>query len=133
MTEATLALPWPPTANTYYRNVVIGGFARVLISEKGREYKLNVQAAVLKQGWPKFHEDRLSVSVIAHAPDRRDRDLDNLWKPILDGLAGAGVYTNDAQIDHAEITRGAVSPGAGRLEVTIRSVETSGLFTGGGA
>lgn len=38
-------------------------------------------------------------------PDRRKRDLDNLLKSLLDGLEGAGVFKDDAQIDDLQIVR----------------------------
>lgn len=137
MTRATLTLPWPPTMNLYWRSRYIPGkkpgqpgFISVYVSDEGKAFQLNVQAAVLGQGWPRFFEDRITVDIVAHAPDRRDRDLDNLLKPTLDALANAGVYTNDAQIDRVQIARGTVRPKGGSLVVTITSVETAGLFSG---
>jgi crossover junction endodeoxyribonuclease RusA len=96
-------LPFPPTVNTYYRTFR----GRMLISKKGREYKKIVEAECLRQ---RVHGKRLAcrlfVEVFAYPPDKRKRDLDNMLKPLLDSLAGAGVFVNDSQIDDLRIVRG---------------------------
>lgn len=124
---AQLVLPWPPSINHYWRHAVVGKRAMVYVSKEGKEYRQNVLAAVLEQGLTRFHEDRVTVDILIHPPDRRVFDLDNRLKPTLDALAHAGVYTNDSQIDRVQITRGAVVP-SGSLVVTVRSVETADLF-----
>lgn len=96
----TFTLPYPPTVNTYWRNV--GG--RVLVSKKGRQYRLDVQAAVLGN-WQGRATGRLGVVIKLHPPDRRKRDLDNTLKAVLDSLARAGVYHDDSQIDDLRIIR----------------------------
>jgi crossover junction endodeoxyribonuclease RusA len=40
----------------------------------------------------------LCVEIEAWRPDQRRRDLDNLLKATLDGLAHAGVFEDDSQI-----------------------------------
>ncbi len=107
-----LTLPWPPTANTYYRSV--GG--TVKISEKGRAYCKAVADQVLIQRGAKLLTGRLSVSVLANPPDKRARDLDNCFKALLDSMTKAGVWLDDAQVDHLQITRG---PVAGSVKVRV--------------
>ena len=120
----TLKLPWPPSVNTYWRHIVIKGQARVLLSVDGRKYQANSYAAVREQiGMPVALTGRLRVSILVHPPDRRQRDLDNMSKAILDGLAHAGVYANDAQIDHLELIRGSLAQPKGGVEVTITETE----------
>ena len=46
----------------------------------------------------KHFTGRLRVEIEAFRPDKRRRDLDNLLKATLDGLAHAGVYEDDSQI-----------------------------------
>lgn len=111
----TLTLPYPPTVNTYWRNVS----GRTLISRKGREYREAVGWAVRAAKaapWPE--SARLCVAIEAQAPDKRRRDLDNLPKSVLDALTDAGVWADDSQIDDLRIWRGPV--GAGQIVVTIR-------------
>lgn len=108
----TLTLPWPPTANTYYRNLQ----GRTLISETGRKYRTAVAEQVLVQRAAKHLMGRITVQMTAHVPDKRRRDLDNLLKPLLDALTHAGVWGDDSQIDKLLVERG---PIGGFVRVTI--------------
>ena len=108
-------LPWPPTANTYYRNVM----GKTLISEKGRSYRKAVADQALVQRAAKQYSGRLDVEVYAYPPDQRTRDLDNLLKPLLDSLTKAGVWLDDGQIDVLAIRRGMPCKG-GSVRIVIR-------------
>ena len=110
-----LVLPWPPTVNTYYRNVN----GKTLISEKGRQYRAAVADQVLIQRGAKQFAGRLAVAIVAHVPDQRRRDLDNLLKSTLDALTHAGVWLDDQQIDSLSIERG---PIGGMLRVSVQEV-----------
>jgi len=104
-------LPWPPSVNTYWRHIVLGGKfkkarAQVLISEQGREYRVRVADEIRRQRVPKGAvKGRLAVHAIAHPPDARTRDLDNCWKGLLDALYHAGVIVDDGHIDDLHIVR----------------------------
>ena len=111
----SLTLPWPPTVNTYYRNV--GGMMK--ISEKGRAYRKAVADQVMIQRGAKGLTDRLNVTIVAHVPDKRKRDLDNLFKAILDSLTHAGVWADDSQIDELSISR---APIGGMVNVKIKAI-----------
>ncbi len=87
-------LPWPPSVNTYWRNFD----GRMIISAKGREYRETVGDQMTVQRMVKHYVGPLRVVIEAWRPDRRRRDLDNLLKATLDGLAHAGVYEDDSQI-----------------------------------
>ena len=89
-----ITLPWPPSVNTYWRNVN----GRTVISAKGREYRETVGDQMILQKQVKHFTGRLRVEIEAFRPDKRRRDLDNLLKATLDGLAHAGVYEDDSQI-----------------------------------
>ena len=97
----TVTLPYPPTVNTYYRNVK----GKTLISEKGREYRKAVADQVLIQRAAKAYAGRLGVLVEAYPPDKRSRDLDNILKSLLDSLTKAGVWADDSQIDDLQVVR----------------------------
>ncbi|SFB74445.1 crossover junction endodeoxyribonuclease RusA [Polaromonas sp. OV174] len=107
-----LTLPWPPTVNTYYRNIA----GKTLISAAGRAYRAAVADQVLIQRGAKLLAGRLAVSIAAHVPDKRRRDLDNLLKSTLDSLTHAGVWVDDSQIDSLTIQRG---PIGGMLKVVV--------------
>ena len=119
-----LTLPWPPTANQYYRHVSKGPLVgRVLLSETGRAYRKAVDAVVRQAKARKALAVPLEVRIAAYPPDRRKRDLDNLLKAALDALQASGVYLNDSQIDCLSIYRCEKVAG-GQLEVAIEQFNT---------
>lgn len=89
-----LTLPWPPTVNTYYRNIN----GKTIISAKGRAYRKTVADEVMIQRAAKHLDVALKVEIEAFRPDRRRRDLDNLFKAMLDSMVHAGVMDDDALI-----------------------------------
>ena len=89
-----LTLPWPPTVNTYYRNIN----GKTIISAKGRAYRETVADEVMIQRAAKNLDVALKVEIEAFRPDRRRRDLDNLFKAMLDSMVHAGVMSDDALI-----------------------------------
>ena len=120
----TLTLPWPPSANTYYRHVSKGPLAgRVLLSEAGRAYRKAVDAVVKQARARKAWAVPLEVRIAVVPPDRRRRDLDNLLKSVLDCLQASGVFENDHQIDCLSIYRCERVAG-GQLEVTVEPLDT---------
>lgn len=113
--EYSVSLPWPPSINTYWRRVG----ERTLLSRKGREYRRAcglIVGSVLGEIYPMT--ERLTIAIVAHQPDLRVRDLDNLLKAPLDALEHAGVYMSDSQIDDLRITR-AMDRDYPRLDITI--------------
>ncbi len=94
-------LPWPPTANTYWRRN--GG--RYFISKRGQDYREYVAKACYAYQGLFIAEDRLRVKIKAYPPDKRKRDLDNLFKSTLDSIQHAGLYVDDSQIDKLSIER----------------------------
>lgn len=117
--DTTLVLPWPPSVNAYYRSVNRGRLAgRVLISERGRAYRAEVQAIVERRGMNPM-QGRLTVHITANPPDRRRRDLDNLLKATLDSIVHGGVIQDDSLIDHLTIVRGPTKEG-GSISVNIK-------------
>lgn len=124
-----LTLPWPPSANTYWRHPTRGRLAgRHLISEKGRDYRAAVIRQVREQlGKINPRTDLVAVTVEAFVPDRRKRDLGNLEKALMDSLTHAGVWVDDSQIDDLRIKRARNDKGeliiAGMVKVTIATAE----------
>lgn len=98
-----IELPWPPSANRYWRNVR----GRTIVSKEAREYKKTVkQLAYIEDLGGRIPVlGRLSVSIIAYPPDKRKRDLDNILKVIFDAMEFAGYFLNDSQIDIIRVER----------------------------
>ena len=112
-----LALPWPPSANRLWRSPNSGPLrGRHLLSEAGRRYKSNARAILDALNLDPI-PGRVAVDMVAHPPDRRRRDLDNLLKIVLDSLKGAA-FGDDHLIDRLSIERGEVEPG-GLIRVRI--------------
>ena len=103
----TLDLPFPVSANQYWmiagRKLIKTKVARSYIREVTL-YWLNEKA----KGAQAFGEDEtLAIAVALHYPVRRgpDCDVDNCLKVLVDSLETAGVFQNDNQIRHIQITR----------------------------
>lgn len=82
-------LPYPPSVNRLYRSVN----GRSILSKVGREYYANVVPIAEATGVNVRGPYVLSIT--AHRPDRRKRDIGNLEKIVSDTLAKAGVVEND--------------------------------------
>ena len=95
-----LTLPYPPSANHYWRHQN----GRHHISAEGVAYR-KVVWAICRQRRVKTLSGALAVLVYAHPPDKRRRDLDNLFKSLLDALTHAGAWVDDSQIDDLRIVR----------------------------
>lgn len=100
-----LTLPWPPSVNTYWRNIG----SRTIISKAGRQYKKTVAAIVassreIPRGIMPLKQ-RLFIKIELFPPDKRRRDVDNSAKAIIDAIDDAGVFEDDSQIDRLEIVR----------------------------
>ena len=113
-----LELPWPPSVNTYWRRA---GYT-IYISEKGKEYRsfviLFCRAKKIKKTVGK-----IALTIEAYPPDKRQRDLDNLPKALLDSLVHANVIDDDSNIDELHILRREVIK-EGKVVVTIQPILT---------
>ena len=115
-----LILPWPPSVNHYWRF----GHGRFYISNEGKRYKMIV-AGTMIQGGVKPFTGPVAVTIDAHPPDRRIRDLENLNKCALDSCVTrhglAGLYEDDSQVKCLESTMHDFDPGyAGKIVITVR-------------
>lgn len=122
MESVRLALPWPPSANRYWRNITVRGRARTLLSREAREFRDDVvEIAILSGAGASWLTGSIGVDIVAYPPDRRVRDVDNLLKPTLDALKFAGVIEDDRFVDDLRIRRGPSVPG-GLLVVTLHLI-----------
>ncbi|HXI15228.1 MAG TPA: RusA family crossover junction endodeoxyribonuclease [Chloroflexota bacterium] len=113
--DVNVTLPYPPTANTYYRHV---GY-KTLISAKGRQYRVQVELACLVDGVRPL-SGPVALTLRFYRP-RRIGDLDNMFKPLLDAMKGYA-YADDSQVVelHAYRFENKAWP---RVEVTIEAAE----------
>lgn len=112
-----LILPYPPTINHYWRHVG----QRVLISQKGREYRTAV-ATYLKSKGVKALTGPLSIDIKLDMPDRRRRDIDNVLKALLDSLESGGAFLDDNQIIRLAIEKVVPAKRTPRKRLTKKEV-----------
>ena len=78
------------------------------MSRGGRDYKKKVQGKLQQLIYTgklsSFGDQKLSVSIKAHPPDKRKRDLDNILKPLLDACQG-WLFDDDSQIEELTVKR----------------------------
>lgn len=108
-----IKLPWPPSINTYWRR----NGSRYFISKAGMDFRARCISLCSKHSGLFAKEVKVSMLIEAYPPDRRKRDLDNILKPILDGLTHAKVYADDSQVDKLTVWR--CLPLTGELVITI--------------
>lgn len=121
MNSLDLILPFPPSANRYWR--VFQG--RVIKSVEAREYQKRVRLIALKHQHA-FKKERLRVEIECYPPDKRARDLDNQLKILIDALEFAQVFENDSQIDELFIKR--CEPVTdGLMKIKILTLSSQGL------
>lgn len=88
-----IELPYPPSANSIWRNIVVGGRARTVLSKEGREYRARVHAQ-LAGSVPL--EGPVAVMLRVYRP-RRIGDIDNTAKATLDAVKGF-LFVDDSQV-----------------------------------
>lgn len=125
--NVTMALPWPPSVNHYYRHVG----PRVLISRDGRQYRETVGAIARRAGSPSFGVP-VEVGIDLYPPDNRRRDVDNSLKSLLDALTCAGVYEDDSLIQRLTVTKKKPEPPDGLALIRISEYEQTEQTGSGG-
>jgi crossover junction endodeoxyribonuclease RusA len=86
-----LTLPYPPTVNHYW----CVGNGHIYVSAQGKAYVRQVKRIL--EGAPKV-KGKLQVTVLVSPPDRRERDIDNILKCLLDSITRSGVWKSDSHI-----------------------------------
>lgn len=109
--EIEMRLPWPPSVNRIWRNVVIGRSPRTLLSADGRQWFERAAVEVLQQRAGVKLLGRVAVEVTLHAPDRRAMDIDNRAKALLDACTKGGLWHDDGQVDVLTLRRANVIRG----------------------
>lgn len=142
--KLSLRLPYPPSANKYWRPVGKVSFKEIaglpgrrwlvphgkqVLTKAAKDYHKNVGAAVFEQGACRFTQ-RVSVSIQVVVPDRRKHDLDNLLKPTLDSLEHAGVLADDCLAKRILIEEVGIEK-PGWLDILIETLPQPPLGAGG--
>ena len=107
-----LTLPFPLTVNHMWGQ----SGHRKYLKEETVVFRNEVSEAVAEQGIKL--EGRLAIFVSLYAPTKRQYDIDNRLKGLLDALQHAGVFDDDEQIDWLWVGRKQVVRG-GMCKVVI--------------
>lgn len=116
-------LPMPPSANTYWRHVVVRGRATVLVSQEARNYKESVAMLAKRLGMPKL-TGNVCVRLQVHR-SRKSGDLDNRIKVTLDALKGIA-FVDDEQVVHIDVRR-FEAPGNPHIVISIEEASMTEL------
>lgn len=111
-----LTLPFPPSVNVMYRR---GKFSTYL-SKQGREYKTTVADIVSELSLAKLI-GRIEVFISLSSPTKRQYDIDNRVKAVLDSIEG-WAFIDDNQIDKLTVVRHEPSKG-GYCKVVLMEIE----------
>ncbi|WP_373766372.1 RusA family crossover junction endodeoxyribonuclease [Glaesserella sp.] len=87
-----LELPYPPTVNHYWKHTKNGIH---YVTAKGKAYQ---QAVSWLTKNAKKHRGKVELTVDIYPPDNRKRDIDNVFKALLDSLTKSGVIVDDSLI-----------------------------------
>ncbi len=117
MTPLKLTLGFPPSVNTYWRNIVWRGRPRTLISKKGRAYREEAIWQCRVQRACKGLSQPLTVNITLNPPSNHRRDIDNYNKALLDALTHANVITDDSLIKRLTVEFGTVTKGGNALVI----------------
>lgn len=109
--EINLWLPWPPSINHLWRNVVVGRAARTVISKEGRKWFEAAALEVMRQRENESIDGRIKVEIVLCPPNRVSFDIDNRVKAILDACTKGGLWCDDGKVDVLTVRRGDVYPG----------------------
>ncbi|HGJ5854554.1 RusA family crossover junction endodeoxyribonuclease [Arsenophonus nasoniae] len=97
-------LPFPPSVNTYWLRLK----THICLSPEARAFKgeaVNIiKAAQEKYGTQLFDGDVI-VKMSLYLPDKRQRDVDNYSKGVLDALTDAGVWNDDSQVRQLDVKK----------------------------
>lgn len=91
-------IPMPPSINRNTRFGKNGAYSSPEYKSWQKEVGLIFMAAKAKEMTPPYR-----IAYTVGRPDKRQRDIDNLIKPLNDALQRAGILTNDSLVEELSI------------------------------
>jgi crossover junction endodeoxyribonuclease RusA len=138
MQSITLTLPYPLSANKYWRPVIIKGHSMIVPTKEAKQFKADIAWLCKAAGIRKPIAGRVAVSYVLYPQrpqdwqirmrklgpawddDVRCIDLDNAQKVLLDAFKGV-VFEDDRWVRRIEAER-AEPDGEARVVVTITPI-----------
>lgn len=102
-----LVLPYPPSVNgtwqftgkTTTREDGTKAKGKAYLTEKVKKYRKSVLDALwLQTKKLETFKGQVSVDILAYAPDKRIRDIDNIVKAVFDSLTHANIWMDDQYV-----------------------------------
>lgn len=121
----TYKLPMPPSANRYWRTIVVKGRAIVLVSEDAKNYKEAVSQLASRLGMPLLKGHVSIVLQVCRA--QKSGDLDNRIKVTLDALKGIA-FEDDEQVVHIDARR-FESPKDPYIVISVNAIDPSATIS----
>lgn len=118
---AELSIPAvPPSVNHYTKQRRGGGKT---LTERSREFKRIAYQSIGRYAPQKPSEKRIALEVTIYAADKRDSDIDNRNKLILDALQEALFIKDDNQVDEILTIRGDKIVKGGRVDIILCEID----------
>lgn len=115
-----LTLPYPISANRYWRTGVRGRYAVTYVSDEAKDYKSAVGRICSNAGLEPTAK-AVAVTLTLYPKDKRVMDADNCAKVAVDALQGY-VYINDSQVDELHVYKMKPDGNGARLEVSVKTI-----------
>lgn len=124
----TLTLPYPVSANRYWRTVVNKKTLRAMtfVSDEAKSFKSEVAWTAKAQGLRKPLRGPIELVVKLIPKNGVCMDLDNALKVTIDALKGIA-YADDSQVRRIDAERCEANGVKSQMLVTVRERETEGL------
>lgn len=113
----SVSLPFPPSVN----NLFISRGKKRVSSARAVAYTLAAHKALAAEGWPCAPTGELRAVIAVWVPDRRRRDLDNLFKAPLDALVKAKALADDSLIVDLRIYRAGLDKENPRITIWLEA------------
>lgn len=141
MKSITLTLPYPLSANKYWRPVRIGAHITIVPTKEAKKHRVDTAIACRAQGvlGPITGRVHIDVKLYPHRPldyvkrmrlngaewddDVRCIDLDNANKVLLDSLKGVAIE-DDKWVRRLTAERMEPDAGGARVVVTVTQIDT---------
>lgn len=104
----------PPSVNHYW----IGSGSRRYVCKRGVEFK-RALALCAKSANVKPTKELVALWITWHKKDKRQRDIDNILKPILDALNGIA-YLDDSQVTELFVEKEQSTREALEITITVK-------------
>lgn len=117
--STTVSLPYPVSANRYWRSYAVKGRAMVVVSDEAKSYRSQCGWIAKAAGMRTPLEGEIELTIALVPANRVCMDLDNALKVVIDALKGIA-FVDDAQVRRILAERLPPDGHGARVEVTVR-------------